>query len=196
MSVFSPNVWKHGPEKLWIRTDFRLCSISIFRLTNKAFQNSIKIFSDILVVSKGSRTMCDFEIVRLSQRTSLCWFWKFWKILNNIAVNPWNTVFLCIQTNQFISLANWFWYFSDGNIGLNPLSANYTKCSNALKQFVRWLQPTNYLSVFDHFIWLTLRSLSSLLLTWDCRQISLPMLCEFKQINPLTTSVPIIKKPV
>ena len=33
---------------------------------------------------------------------------------------------------------------------LNPLSANFTKWSNTLKQFVGKL-PTNCLSVFDHF---------------------------------------------
>ena len=34
---------------------------------------------------------------------------------------------------------------------LNPLSANFTKWSNTLKQFVGKL-PTNCLSVFDHFV--------------------------------------------
>ena len=34
---------------------------------------------------------------------------------------------------------------------LNPLSANPTKWSNTLKQFVGKL-PTNCLSVFDHFV--------------------------------------------
>ena len=33
----------------------------------------------------------------------------------------------------------------------NPLSANFTKWSNTLKQFVGKL-PTNCLSVFDHFV--------------------------------------------
>ena len=41
---------------------------------------------------------------------------------------------------------------------LNPLSANFTKWSNALKQFVGNL-PTNYLSVFDHFVRLALKGL-------------------------------------
>ena len=40
----------------------------------------------------------------------------------------------------------------------NPLSANPTKWSNALKQFVGNL-PTNCLSVFDHFVKLTLKRL-------------------------------------
>ena len=38
----------------------------------------------------------------------------------------------------------------------NPLSANFTKWSNTLKQFVAKL-PTNCLSVFDHFVGLALK---------------------------------------
>ena len=41
---------------------------------------------------------------------------------------------------------------------LNPLSANPTKWSNTLKQFVGKL-PTNCLSVFDHFVKLALKGL-------------------------------------
>ena len=41
---------------------------------------------------------------------------------------------------------------------LNPLSANPTKRSNTLKQFVGNL-PTNCLSVFDHFMKLVLKGL-------------------------------------
>ena len=41
---------------------------------------------------------------------------------------------------------------------LNPLSANPTKWSNTLKQYVGNL-PTNCLSVFDHFVKLTLKGL-------------------------------------
>ena len=40
----------------------------------------------------------------------------------------------------------------------NPLSANPTKWPNTLKQFVGSL-PTNYLSVFDHFVGLALKDL-------------------------------------
>ena len=46
------------------------------------------------------------------------------------------------------------------NTSLNPLSANFTKWSNTLKQFVGNL-PTNCLSVFDHFVGLALKGLSS-----------------------------------
>ena len=41
---------------------------------------------------------------------------------------------------------------------VNPLSANITKWSNILKQFVVKL-PTNCLSVFDHFVGLALKEL-------------------------------------
>ena len=41
---------------------------------------------------------------------------------------------------------------------VNELSANITKWSNTLKQFVRKL-PTNCLSVFDHFVGLALKEL-------------------------------------
>ena len=40
----------------------------------------------------------------------------------------------------------------------NPLSANNTKWSNTLKQFVGKF-PTNCLSVFDHFVGLALKGL-------------------------------------
>ena len=43
-------------------------------------------------------------------------------------------------------------------MSLNPLSANFTKWSNTLKQFVGKL-PTNCLSVFDHFVGLALKGL-------------------------------------
>ena len=44
---------------------------------------------------------------------------------------------------------------------LNPLSANPTKWSNTLKQFVELL-PTDCLSVFDHFLGLALKGLTSI----------------------------------
>ena len=43
---------------------------------------------------------------------------------------------------------------------VNPLSANFTKWSNAPKQFVGNL-PTNCLRVFDHFVKLALKGLTS-----------------------------------
>ena len=56
---------------------------------------------------------------------------------------------------EFSLKANFFKYFV-----LNPLSANPTKWSNTLKQFVDNL-PTNCLSVFDHFVGLALKGLKS-----------------------------------
>ena len=44
-------------------------------------------------------------------------------------------------------------------MGINPLSANFTKWSNTLKQFVG-KYPTNCLSVFDRFVGLALKGLS------------------------------------
>ena len=41
---------------------------------------------------------------------------------------------------------------------INPLSTNPTKGSNTLKQFIGKL-PTNYLSVFDHFVKLAFKGL-------------------------------------
>ena len=46
---------------------------------------------------------------------------------------------------------------------LNPFSANFTKWSNTLKQFVGDL-PTNCLSVFDHFVGLALKRLRKTLI--------------------------------
>ena len=43
---------------------------------------------------------------------------------------------------------------------LNSLSANFTKWSNTLKQFVGKL-PTNRLSMFDHFVRLALKGLKA-----------------------------------
>ena len=42
----------------------------------------------------------------------------------------------------------------------NPLSSNFKKWSNTLKQFVGYL-PTNCLSVFGHFVGLALKVLTS-----------------------------------
>ena len=49
------------------------------------------------------------------------------------------------------------------SIKVNPLSANFTKWSNALRQFVgKFL--TNCLSVFDHFVGLALKGLKEKLI--------------------------------
>ena len=46
-------------------------------------------------------------------------------------------------------------------VNINPLSANFTKWSNTLKQFVSKLTK-NCLSVFDHFVGLALKGLTLL----------------------------------
>ena len=48
--------------------------------------------------------------------------------------------------------------FPNQDLFLNPLSANFTKWLNTLKT-IRRLFPTNYLSVFDHFVGLALKGL-------------------------------------
>ena len=56
-------------------------------------------------------------------------------------------------------IREWFhdiFYFASHAKSLNPLSANLTKWSNTLKQFVGNL-PTNCLSMFDHFVGLALK---------------------------------------
>ena len=45
------------------------------------------------------------------------------------------------------------------SMNINTLSANFTKWSNTLKQFVSKL-PMNCLSVFDHFVGLALKRLN------------------------------------
>ena len=56
----------------------------------------------------------------------------------------------------------------------NPLSVNPTKWSNILKQFVSNL-PTNWLSVFDHFVELAHEELIFLLLLF-CRDTKVSLL--------------------
>ena len=57
-------------------------------------------------------------------------------------------------------LRNWRQLFLRGTSSVfNPLSANPTKWSNTLKQFVGKL-PTNCLSVFDHFVRLVVKGFS------------------------------------
>ena len=53
------------------------------------------------------------------------------------------------------------WIKKHYDLYMNPLSANATKWSNALKQFVGNL-ATNCLSVFDHFVGLALKGLIKL----------------------------------
>ena len=56
----------------------------------------------------------------------------------------------------YIRLRQFFYYCFLFNV--NPLSVNFTKRSNILKQFLGKL-PMNCLSVFDHFVRLALKGL-------------------------------------
>ena len=58
------------------------------------------------------------------------------------------------------------------NVDINPWSANPTKRSNTLKQFVGKL-PTNCLNVFDHFVGLALKGL----MQWFLVRVSLTFKC-------------------
>ena len=51
-------------------------------------------------------------------------------------------------------------FFIKEQVYFNPLSANPTKWSNTLKQFVGKLS-TNWLSVFEHFVKLALKGLKT-----------------------------------
>ena len=53
-----------------------------------------------------------------------------------------------------------YWDSFMGPSQLNSLSANFTKWSNTLKQFVGKL-PTNRLNMFDHFVGLALKGLKA-----------------------------------
>ena len=61
-------------------------------------------------------------------------------------------------------ILNWLQLFSAASF--NPLSANFTKWSNTLKQFVGKL-PTNCLSVFDHFLELVLKGLIAIIIVYE-----------------------------
>ena len=63
---------------------------------------------------------------------------------------------LASSSEYFLSTSQRWRFFS---FSFNPLSANPTKWSDTLKQFVGKL-PTNCLSVFDHFVGLALKGLS------------------------------------
>ena len=65
------------------------------------------------------------------------------------------------NTESFFTELHFNQNYSDSLPWFNPLSANITKWSNTLKQFVGIL-PTNCLSVFDHFVGLPLKRISEL----------------------------------
>ena len=87
--------------------------------------------------------------------------------------------FLVLVTVNFLEaflkrsfMSKYCWYkktFGNSFIysnSFNPLSVNPRKCSNILKQFDGcW--PTNCLSVFDHFVGLTLKGLRTPASSWN-----------------------------
>ena len=77
-------------------------------------------------------------------RISMCDFDEFFETLTNM--------FYAFFRHHY-NVRPWTEYF-------NPLSANPTKWSNTLKQFFGNL-PANGLSVFDHFVILALKELST-----------------------------------
>ena len=88
---------------------------------------------------------------------------------------------LLVKNGNFIAMRE---ICSKFNNVLNPLSANPTKRPNTLKQFVGKL-PTNCLSVFNHFVQLALKGLTS----FRCLYCKLWKDCtycfdvEFEQVN-------------
>ena len=81
----------------------------------------------------------------------LIWFLKF-------SSSPilWNLKSLM---TKLLSIFFFCYFYVTVNLMFNPLSANFTKWSNTLKQFVGNL-ATNYLSVFGHFVGLSLKGLN------------------------------------
>ena len=59
---------------------------------------------------------------------------------------------------QWLEILNLFNILTLNILTFNPFSANFTKWLNTLKQFVGNL-PTNFLSVFDHFVGLVFKGL-------------------------------------
>ena len=91
---------------------------------------------------------------------SIFWAKKFVNmyIISDIILNETYLCFhLSIHSNNTWKLSNSF-FFQNKRLHFNPLSTNFTKWSNTLKQFVGKL-PTNCLGVFDHFVESALRGL-------------------------------------
>ena len=90
-------------------------------------------------------------------------FWRFFSIF----IVDFEYGFFCCKYRGIMSTPNRRYIFNINkkntrtmlfHIYFNPLSANFTKWSNTLKQFVGHF-PTNYLSVFNHFVKLALKGL-------------------------------------
>ena len=88
------------------------------------------------------------------------------KCYKSVRCKVWEYIYQLISENQnfFLNIFVCKYWFKeeDDNIKINQLSANITKWSGTLKQFVGKL-PTNCLSVFDHFVGLALDSLNGMM---------------------------------
>ena len=84
---------------------------------------------------------------------SNCSFWKNYFILVNLLVGIYSSDHSNLNLGCELSMR----FLLKLNLG-NPLSANFKKWLNTLKQFVGNL-ATNCLSVFGHFVGLALRGL-------------------------------------
>ena len=91
-------------------------------------------------------------------RNNLCIHSLLW-VLNPIKLEEHTIAGYCAILDSILS-ANFPSEIYDPNLCnlVNPLSANFTKWSNTLEQFVSNL-PTNCLSVFDYFVGLALKGL-------------------------------------
>ena len=79
--------------------------------------------------------------------------------VNKAGEGVWVILHLFKSGYLFNESLEWNWFSS--HLTINPLSVNFTKWSNTLKQFVGTL-PTNCLSVLDHFVGLALKRLISM----------------------------------
>ena len=110
--------------------------------------NYFRSFPEILTVEKTDKETEDFEgghfdfwyVYRHLRSRDDTFFWK----------DVVSRIFRCSEHNFHFPQSLYF----------NLLSANSTKCSNTLKQFVGNL-PTNCFSVFDHFVKLALKGLTN-----------------------------------
>ena len=152
----------HAASKGWIKNQSQLCWIVLlcFYIVNVLltanFPNVILCFK---VLWTSIVTLNDIQSRALTQRKNTPHSWmkaililikvfqlKLFKILRIVRIV---FGFSSFEENRV------FWPV------INPLSANPTKWSNTLKQFVGNL-PTNCLSVFDHFVILAVKGLSLL----------------------------------
>ena len=141
--------WKHLP---WSRilADFPTFADSVNKgLNRRCYPVNFEKFIRVAFLQNSSERLLQFRRKKTPADRSC----SIMRILNrSFVIGSWFFIDMW-KIRLFIS-------FLYEESRLNPLSANITKWSNTLKQFVRKL-PTNRLSVFDHFVILTLKGLSS-----------------------------------